>query len=53
MTRMTGPDCAVMCNLINTWYAHTHTLTLTLTLLKGGGGGRERSKEAQETPEAF
>ena len=24
MTRMTGPDCAVMCNLIN---AHTHTHT--------------------------
>ena len=24
MTRMTGPDCAVMCNLINT---HTHTYT--------------------------
>ena len=23
MTRMTGPDCVVMCNLINT---HTHTL---------------------------
>ena len=23
MTRMTRPDCAVMCNLINT---HTHTL---------------------------
>ena len=23
MTRMTGPDCAVMCNLINT-YTHTH-----------------------------
>ena len=22
MTRMTGPDCAAMCNLINT---HTHT----------------------------
>ena len=22
MSRMTGPDCAVMCNLINT---HTHT----------------------------
>ena len=22
MTRMTGPDCAVMCNIINT---HTHT----------------------------
>ena len=26
MTRMTGPDCAVMCNLINTHtYTHTHT----------------------------
>ena len=24
MTRMTGPDCVVMCNLINT---HTHTYT--------------------------
>ena len=24
MTRMTGPDCAVMCNLMNT---HTHTYT--------------------------
>ena len=26
MTRMAGPDCAVMCNLIN---AHTHTHTHT------------------------
>ena len=26
MTRMTGPDCAVMCNLINT-HTHTHTLS--------------------------
>ena len=25
MTRMTGPDCAVMCNLINT-HTHTHLL---------------------------
>ena len=24
MTRMTGPDCAVMCNLIKT-HTHTHT----------------------------
>ena len=24
MTRMTGPDCAVMCNLTNT-HTHTHT----------------------------
>ena len=29
MTRMTGPDCAVMCNLINTHtYTHTHTHTV-------------------------
>ena len=26
MTRMTGPDCVVMCNLINT-HTHTHTRT--------------------------
>ena len=26
MTRMTGPDCVVMCNLINT-YIHTHRMT--------------------------
>ena len=26
MTRMTGPDCVVRCNLINT---HTHTLMST------------------------
>ena len=26
MTRMTGPDCVVMCNLINTYiHAYTHT----------------------------
>ena len=25
MTTMTGPDCAVMCNLINT-HTHTHTI---------------------------
>ena len=28
MTRMTGPDCAVMCNLINI-HIHTHTHTHT------------------------
>ena len=33
MTRMTGPDCAVMCNLIN---IHTHTHTH-----KEAGGGAE------------
>ena len=31
MTRMTRPDCAVMCNLINT---HTHTHTHTHKLKK-------------------
>ena len=30
MTRMTGPDCAVMCNLINTHTHKTHTHTHTL-----------------------
>ena len=31
MTRTTGPDCAVMCNLINTHtYTHTHTHTSIL-----------------------
>ena len=34
MTRMTGPDCAVMCNLINT---HTHTHTHN----KEAGGGAQ------------
>ena len=27
MTRMTGPDCVVMCNLINT-YIHTYIHTI-------------------------
>ena len=36
MTRMTGPDCVVMCNLINT-HTHTHTHTHTpLSRLIGG-----------------
>ena len=30
MTRMTGPDCAVMCNLINT---HTHIYTIDCRVL--------------------
>ena len=33
MTRMTGPDCVVMCNLINT---HTHTYINTHTFLLWG-----------------
>ena len=31
MTRMTGPDCVVMCNLINT---HTHTHTKKITTIR-------------------
>ena len=30
MTRMTGPDCAVMCILINT-HTRTHTRTIQMT----------------------
>ena len=49
MTRMTGPDCAVMCNLINT---HTHTHTHT-----GGNGGdfggtRKRCRKGSVGPVA-
>ena len=32
MTRMTGPDCVVMCNLINT-HTHTHTHTHTAVVV--------------------
>ena len=35
MTRMTGPDCVVMCNLINT-HTHTHTHTQGATRKQGG-----------------
>ena len=31
MTRMTGPDCVVMCNLINT-QTHKHTNTVIVVL---------------------
>ena len=37
MTRMTGPDCAVMCNLINTHtHAHTRIHTHRATRKQGG-----------------
>ena len=42
MTRMTGPDCAVMCNLINT---HTHTHT-------DFGGTRKRCRKGSVGPVA-
>ena len=35
MTRMTGPDCVVMCNLINT-YIHTYIHTYPLSRLIRG-----------------
>ena len=42
MTRMTGPDCVVMCNLINTHtHTHTHTHTQTHTL---GVTGNDKDK---------
>ena len=37
MTRMTGPDCAVMSNLINT-HTHTHTHTTRKKLEKEKAG---------------
>ena len=34
MTRMTGPDCVVMCNLINT-YIHTYIHTVAAGVCNG------------------
>ena len=34
MTRMTGPDCAVMCNLIVHTRTHTHTRPMASALLQ-------------------
>ena len=31
MTRMTGPDCVVMCNLINTYYCNVAILFVVTT----------------------
>ena len=36
MTRMTGPDCVVMCNLINT-YIHTYIHTFRMGEVWYGG----------------
>ena len=53
MTRMTRPDCAVMCNLINT-HTHTHTHTRKRRQESVGsvganrGGYLENSKEADK-----
>ena len=37
MTRMTGPDCAVMCNLINI-HTYIHTLLLDITIVNPCAG---------------
>ena len=52
MTRMTGPDCVVMCNLINT-YIHTYIHTY----IQGGNGGdfggtRKRCRKGSVGPVA-
>ena len=43
MTRMTGPDCVVMCNLINT-YIHTyiHTEVFVISIIDPPSGGSMR-----------
>ena len=47
MTRMTRPDCAVMCNLINT-HTHTHTHTHARRAGNGGDTGGKRKKCRKE-----
>ena len=51
MTRMTGPDCVVMCNLINTHtHTHTHTHYYTIVLLYNCTIGRPGSSEVHRHP---
>ena len=56
MTRMTGPDCVVMCNLINT-YIHIHTYTHTYNMRRKtqihdrARRGRKREAEEADTVE--
>ena len=48
MTRMTGPDCAVMCNLINTHthaVSHTSTRAIVYTILIKVGVGRGDARQ--------
>ena len=54
MTRMRGPDCAVMCNLINT-HTHTHTHTHdhrmgTGTTITGTRIGLGRAEGRRKSP---
>ena len=48
MTRMTGPDCADMCNINKYTHAHTHMQTVMETGTNSGtrtSGGGERTNE--------
>ena len=44
MTRMTGPDCVVMCNLINT-HTHNNTHNIRLHGRRGKGTAESFSRE--------
>ena len=48
MTRMTGPDCAVMCNLINT---HTHILIKELAIRRVQHRSETYSNDSQHLAE--
>ena len=53
MTRMTGPDCAVICNLVNT-HTHTHIYihgnkAIISEMGKGTRTGSGRAEERQRT----
>ena len=60
MTRMTGPDCVVMCNLIYTYihtYIHTYKKPLNSCRRQGGNGGdfggtRKRCRKGSVGPVA-
>ena len=49
MTRMTGPDCAVMCNLINT---HNTTCTATTTSVSNTTCSSSHRNELHNSPVA-
>ena len=56
MTRMTGPDCVVMCNLINTYihtyihtYIQTYIHTYIHTYILGRAEGRRKSARNRKT----
>ena len=56
MTRMTGPDCVVMCNLINTYiqtYIHTyiHTYILLVAMATYSTDGFAPSDSIVANPE--